>query len=129
MAQGGGCGAAACGYATERGGGWEGGGGGVQKKLKEKKLALSSSGGVGEMSTRDASSKEGDNSMKPRLNHVQSTTRETTTNGGPEVHPQSQSCTTKKSSKNSSGKECDDTDDTVSRVAESVHVETGSSSD
>ena len=85
-------------------------------------------GGVSETSPRDAPSKQDDNSTKPGLNHVQSTTREPSPYGDLDLRPRSQNCAAKKPSEKSSSKEGDDTDDTGSSLAESVHIETASTS-
>ena len=69
-------------------------------------------GGDSETSPGATSSKVGDNSIKPELNHVQSTNQ----------WPQSQNCTASESSSK-------DSDDTVSSLAESIHIKTASSSD
>ena len=66
-------------------------------------------------------------SIQPELTHVQSTKREFA--DFPDLRARSQSCTANESSKNSSSKTCDNTDDTGSSLAECAHIETASSSD
>ena len=55
------------------------------------------------------------------MNHVQSTTRETSTNADPYLKLRSHSHATKKPSKKSSSEEVDDADDTGSTLAVRTH--------
>ena len=84
------------------------------------RLAPNDLGGVGETSPPVASSREGDNSTKPELNHVQSTTRGTDAYGNPVPVP---------SSKQSTSRSGEDTEDAGSSSAESVQIKSASSSD
>ena len=95
----------------------------------EQPLAPNDLGGVGETSPHKSWSKVRDDATEPEPNHVQSTTRESSAYGDPDPRPQSQSYTVNKSSKKSSSKEGEDTDDTGSRLAELVYGETAASSD
>ena len=75
------------------------------------------------MSPSGTLSKEGDDSIKPELNHVQSITRGTCTYGDLDLQPRSQKYTAqKKSSEKSSSKECDYTDDIRSSLAELIRI-------
>ena len=74
------------------------------------------------MSTCDSLYKEGGNLTKLELNHVQSTTWETSSYGDPELRPPSQSYEAKKPKKSSST-EGEETDNTGSSLAESVRTE------
>ena len=82
------------------------------------RLASHDLGGVGVMSPSHYPSKEGDNSTKPELNRVQSTTWETSPHGDSGSGPANQNHKAKKPKKSSS-KEGEDTDDTGSSLAES----------
>ena len=84
------------------------------------RLAPNDLGGVGETSPPVASSREGDNSAKPELNHVQSTTRGTNAYGNPVPVPSN------KESIASPGK---DNEDAGSSSAESVQIKSASNSD
>ena len=80
-------------------------------------------GGVGETSPRDTLSKQGDTWTKTEPHNVQSTMRETTAYGDPDLRPQSQSYKANKSSKKSSSNEGDEIDNTGSSLAGSVRIE------
>ena len=62
-------------------------------KVNRQRMEPNDLGGVGETSPHTAPSKGVDTSTKPELNHAQSTTRESSAHGKPDLRPQTQKYT------------------------------------